>query len=692
MRFARIATDDIQPASTRRPWATPRPRENVMAATVRWSESYRLVLILVGGVVGAAIGLYALPFGFIRGDGVAWANPENDLNMYLIPFQYFIHDDWRFPVFDLPSMNYPEGGSVLLNDAVPLAVLVSKAIASTCGYVINPFGWWVFLTYVLQGAFAVRVVTACGVRSWWASVGAAMLAVCTIPFLSRVGHPALSSQFVILWALALHLENVSRRRFTAVEHFVLSAVAILINPYLFVMVSFLQATTVATLWSVGALRVADAAAGVVVVATVVIIALAAGYGIVFQGTGSMRERGFGLYSWNLATLLIPPESYWGIPRDVLRDATGGQIEGEAYIGLGGVLIVVVCLVLRPAQVAASIRRHWMLVLALIAAAAYAASNDVYFGSHRLLYVPLPGPLIGATAYFRASGRFVWLLGYGMALLSLMGLFKWMPRGVAVAVLLIAVMLQVKEANVTFASLRTSLSEARPELLDRAQLRTWMQQHRRVFQFPSWRCGGLTPTARWESVEVNRELHIDLTAASLGIPNNSAYTSRPRKDCAAEARWTEMIELDLDTLYLLGKSSSAEIPTLALLARSDACVDAGWGFVCSRKALIVGTAAERSARIRLAPSLIQVCEPKALGDTTVIWEAPPGVARAEVRLGTPHGPLLATGLSGMMPTGQVVAGTTFYLLNPARPYTDDHILGKVTAYTTRAGCGSTQEIQ
>jgi hypothetical protein len=32
------------------------------------------------------------------------------------------------------------------------------------------------------------------------------------------------------------------------------------------------------------------------------------------------------------------------------------------------------------------------------------------------------------------------------------------------------------------------------------------------------------------------------------------------------------------------------------------------------------------------------------------------------------------------------------LNPARPYTDDHILGKVTAYTTRAGCGSTQEIQ
>ena len=68
----------------------------------------------------------------------------------------------------------------------------------------------------------------------------------------------LNGQFVILWALALHVENVRARRLTAVEHFLLSAVTILINPYLFVMVGFLQATTFAALWSIGALRIADA--------------------------------------------------------------------------------------------------------------------------------------------------------------------------------------------------------------------------------------------------------------------------------------------------------------------------------------------------------------------------------------------------------------------------------------------------
>ena len=543
--------------------------------------------------MGAAIGLYALPFGFIRGDGVSWANPEGDLSMYVIPFQYFIHDAWRFPLFDLPAMNYPEGGSVLFNDALPLGVLVSKVIHSVSGYAFNPFGAWVFLTYVLQGALAVRVVMACGVRSWWASIGAAALATCFIPFLWRVGHPALSGQFVILWALALHVENVRARRFTAVEHFLLSAVTILINPYLFVMVGFLQATTFAALWSIGALRIADAIAAASATTGVVIIALAAGYGAMFEGTGSMRAEGFGFYSWNLATLLIPPESYWGIPHGVVRDATGGQVEGEAYIGLGAVLILVVCLLLRPAHVAASIRRHWILVMALVAAAAYAASTDVYLGSHRLAHIPLPGLLADVTSYFRSSGRFIWLPGYGMVLFSLAGLFKWTPRAVAVPVLLIALVLQVREANFTFISLRTSLSRPTPELLDRAQLRTWMQQHRRVFQFPSWQCGGLVPNPT--SVEMNRVLHIDLTAAILGIPNNSAYMSRPRKDCAAEARWAETAMLDPDTLYLLGRTSAAEVPTLASLVQSDACVDAGWGFVCSRNTLVAGAGAERGAR-------------------------------------------------------------------------------------------------
>ena len=57
---------------------------------------------------------------FIAGTGGKWIRPENDYVAYLVAWNYYIVDTWRFPLFDLPAMGYPEGGSVLFNDALPL--------------------------------------------------------------------------------------------------------------------------------------------------------------------------------------------------------------------------------------------------------------------------------------------------------------------------------------------------------------------------------------------------------------------------------------------------------------------------------------------------------------------------------------------------------------------------------------------
>ena len=74
-------------------------------------------------------------------------------------------DRWRLPLFSLPAMGYPEGGSVLFNDALPLTALPSKVIYRLTGVLINPFGWWILLTYVLQGVMAAKVMLSAGVRS-----------------------------------------------------------------------------------------------------------------------------------------------------------------------------------------------------------------------------------------------------------------------------------------------------------------------------------------------------------------------------------------------------------------------------------------------------------------------------------------------------------------------------------------------
>ncbi|MBI4638200.1 MAG: hypothetical protein HY727_17830 [Candidatus Rokubacteria bacterium] len=541
---------------------------------------------------------------------------------------------------------------------------------------------------MLQGATAARVVTACGVRSRWAAVAAAVLAIGSIFFMGRYSHIALSSHFVILWALALYFEDVRSRRFAAGRHFVLGALAILVNPYLFVMVGVLQVTTYATLWMNGVVRAADWGRAALVLGGVLAIALVEGYSAIFTGSASMGAPGFGHYSWNLATLLVPPGEFWGNPTGIVRDATGGQTEGEAYIGLGAALVFVACLLVRPRRILSAVRQHWLLCTTLLACAAFAASNRIFLGSRLLLDIPLPEAMTVATSFLRVSGRFVWVPGYAIILLSLAVLVRWAPRALVVPRVALAMVAQLWEASVTLTRLRSTSSRLHPELVETLQLRSWMEAHDRMFQFPSFWCGGLVPNIAFGSRESNRELQTELLVARVGIPTNSVYTSRPLKDCPAEARWAERPVLEARVLYLLSKAVKGRTAELARLATSSACLDAGWGFVCSRDPLRPSDSSGTSAPlIAVEPKIIPVCDDSGLGTTTVHWKAPDGIRSVEVRVGQPDGPLLAVGRAGTRSTGESVSGgMIFYLMEQGKPLTEESALARATAYLMRAECG------
>ena len=207
-------------------------------------------------------------------------------------WSYYIVDAWRFPLFSVPGMGYPEGGSVLFNDALPLTALATKVVYQVWGLRVNPFGWWIVLTYVLQGVLAARVVRAVGVHSIWACGAAAILTICGPAFLRRLGHTALSSHFLILWALALHFESLRGQRARVGEWCGLLALALLVNPYLFVIVATFEAVTLLALWTRGQLTARDLRAAAVGSVGVIALAVAAGYGFMF--VPSRYDEGAGL--------------------------------------------------------------------------------------------------------------------------------------------------------------------------------------------------------------------------------------------------------------------------------------------------------------------------------------------------------------------------------------------------------------
>src|SRR4029453_11815195 len=163
------------------------------------------------------------------------------------------------------ARDYPEGGSGLYNDALPLAALFAKVLATAFGVMVNPLPWAFLAAYVLQGVMAVRLVRALGVRSPWLILALASWPLLSIPFLIRFTHIALAFHGLLLWALALYFEQVRARRIRTAEQTLLGVVALLINPYLLAMVLLILTATWLTLWARRTLTLRDVVRGVFVV-------------------------------------------------------------------------------------------------------------------------------------------------------------------------------------------------------------------------------------------------------------------------------------------------------------------------------------------------------------------------------------------------------------------------------------------
>ena len=536
--------------------------------------------IACGALVGLIVGLCVLDPQFIAGTGGKWVRPENDYVAYLVAWHYYVVDAWRLPLFALPAMGYPEGGSVLFNDALPLTAVVTKLLYQRTGILVNPFGWWILLTYVLQGTMAARLVCAAGVRSVAACIAAAVFAVVNTTFTSRMGHTALSSQFLLLWAMALYFESVRRGRLRSIEIVAALAITLLVNAYLFAMVAAVAVVTAIAVGLRRQLRPRDLgmlSAGAVLVG---VLGLVAGYGVLLVNPSTMKSEGFGLYSWNLTGLLLPPDGLFGLLTNFPRYGTHGQYEGEAYIGRGALALLLICVVVMPAKVLGQLQRHKPYFVLLAIFAIFAASNAVYAGNKLLIEYPLPGFAVDLSNYFRATGRFIWPLSYTLAILPVALIFRsWHPAAAFVAAA-IAVTLQVTEAAGDLRYRRTLTTQAYADLIDGPQMRAWLQRHERLWQYPSWACGGLVPVRRWPSRDANRELQLQLEASKAGIPTNSVYTSRVLKNCRVEAEWLARPTVEPGVLYVLAPHAVRASSSLADLARSDACVALDWAVVCS----------------------------------------------------------------------------------------------------------------
>lgn len=363
-----------------------------------------------------------------------WWMLDGDWFCYLYSWLFYRNAPWTLPFGDIPGLIYPYGVTLALTDALPLVSTVAKIFAPVLPAQFQLYGLWMCSGFVGMGVVGVRLAKRVTDDRIVQALAGSLLAVS--PILSqRYGHPP----FYALWAvfglvgLSVVPSKTPWRDQWAAWAFLFFAAAI--NAYLAVMalaLAYAVAARAALTRSISGGRPLALVFGAPALS-------ALGAFWLFGYLGSFGKvqgeaEGFGQFSADLLTFVNPTN--WSRLFGGFRTGPR-QYEGYAYLGLGGLLLLVAAIAwairARPSR-----QRLLGLAPALVVALgffAYALSNVVTFAGQMVLDLrPAYAKLGTLPSILRSSGRFAWPLHALLVLSAIAAIAhlstrnRWLGRG------------------------------------------------------------------------------------------------------------------------------------------------------------------------------------------------------------------------------------------------------------------------
>lgn len=505
-----------------------------------------------------ALGLLPLLFGVLAflcvigpqaldPQNIAWLEQGDPATHYL-GWQYFRHAPWTFPLGLNPFYGLELGSSIIFSDSNPLLALLFKPFNAWLPATFQYFGLWLLACFVLQAWFGWKLLGLMTGNPLIRLLGSGLLVFSPPMFLRMGGHLSLSGHFLILAALYLALlPNLYRRR---LAWGALLAVTAMVHAYLLAMVALIWvADLLGKTFSQQLTRRQGLLEGVLLFAVVSVCCWQAGYFAIADGT---QSGGFGLYRMNLLSPLDP--AGWSFILPDLPKASG-DYEGFNYAGLGVLLLVPLALIawLRNRQpLKDELRIRPWLLLALIGLWLFALSNQIGVGAHTFSY-PLPKIASNLANIFRASGRMFWPVLYALILMVMFLLVRGYRPRIVVAVLALALTIQIVDTRNGWMGLRNSKM-----MTPSAEWATPMRDPfwaNAAAHYPNVR--SLMPQNQSERWQVIADF-----AATHGLKTDAVYLGRMSSKALEQARqkaqhMLESGQYDTDSLYILDDTVLAD---------------------------------------------------------------------------------------------------------------------------------------
>jgi hypothetical protein len=503
---------------------------------------------LVAALFGATVFAWIAGWRVISPTSVDWVL-KLDWQHHFMGWHFFRNEPWSWPPGLMISYYAPVGTAIGFTDSVPLAALLLKPFASWLPTPLQYLGAWLLLCFAAQGAIGALITGLWTTNSVLRVLGGALFVV--VPtLLGRVGHPALASHWLLLWALLLYFRDW--RRAGGIGHFAaLGLVTGLIHPYLAAMVFAIVAAIAGRRLFAPApwgTRLWTAAKPVLSLTLGLLAGWWASGLLSLSGADDLASTGLDLYSMNL---LGPVASIgWSRFLPSLPVASPVQeFEGFQYLGLGLLSLILLTTMMAIARRKLPWRHITPLVIVTATMAIYSLSPRVTLGTETL--VDYSTPALDRLAIFRATGRFFWPAAYAIVSLTI-GLVVTRVRGsVATLILAAGLVLQVADVSPRWLTLRdTAHSEefhTWPRTMPSPVWERMLPHYRHIIFYPPEQCGPAPVPF----------LHAAVLAGIHKLSLNTGHLAR--RDQAATARYCAQVSSDFnaglvrdDAVYLLNR--------------------------------------------------------------------------------------------------------------------------------------------
>jgi hypothetical protein len=532
--------------------------------------------VAAAAAIGAAFAAWIGGWRVVNPTEIGWVM-RLDWQYHFLGWHFFRAEPWHFPPGLITTYNAPIGTAIGYTDSIPLVALLLKPFAPQLPMPFQYFGLWLVLCFALQGLFGA-LLTGLFAPNGWVRVAGGTIFILVPTLLGRVGHPALASHWLLLWALWMYMREDTRPAGWRM-HLAWGIAAGLIHPYLAAMGTLI-------LGALALRRVLEQSAapltrllhatGPLAAAAVALLAGWWGSGLfAVSGSENLVSTGLDQYSMNLLAPMTPTGWSRLLPEFPLAREEQA-FEGFQYLGAGLLTLAIVACVM-------TVRRPpaWRAVVPLLAAvllsAVYALSPRVTVGSDVLLDVTTP--VMSQFAVFRATGRFFWPAAYALVAGSVAVIATRLRPGAAFALLAGTIVLQAVDLSGHHRELRqTTHAEAFHTMQETLLSPVWnvvLPRYERLLLYGPPQCG---------PAPVPFE-HPALLAGNHGLSINTAHLAR--SDRAATLAYCQGLRRDFDAgvvdddaIYLLNRdlvdrfrANAARPVVCATLDRIPVCVTA-----------------------------------------------------------------------------------------------------------------------